>query len=77
MFNMRELKSTIENSDFYDSKFELKNLDYEDLLNKAVGQTIHIKKLEKAHIEYILEIDNLKEQNERMQESLLSLNREN
>ena len=42
MFNMRELKNTLKNSNVYDTKFEFRNLDYEELLDKAVGQHLLI-----------------------------------
>ncbi|MEA3289427.1 MAG: hypothetical protein U9Q04_04510 [Campylobacterota bacterium] len=82
------LKETLKNSEFNDIKLELRNLSEDDLLNKAAAQQLLIKDLEKAHIEHIDEIVELKERledltkekyslilkNERLEQSLMAQN---
>lgn len=75
---MVALRSSIENSDFYDIKFELRNLSQEDLLNKAAAQSIYIKDLEKRYLEDLNNISDLEEQVKKLQKErylLLSKNK--
>lgn len=60
MFSANDFKNTIENSETYDTKLKFKNLNYDELLDKATGQHLLIKDLEKAHIEHIDEIIELR-----------------
>lgn len=69
------LRESLEKSHFYDLRFEFSNLDKEELLNKVASQVLYIEKLEKAHIEHITEIEELKEKNLNLEYSLFALNR--
>jgi hypothetical protein len=71
MFNMRELKNTIKNSNIYDTKFEFRNLDYEELLDKAVGQHLLILDYEKGILDKICQISELEKKIENLEQSIM------
>lgn len=71
MFNIRELKNTIKNSNVYDTKLEFRNLDYEKLLDKAVGQHLLILDYEKNIQDKICEISELEEKIKRLELSII------
>lgn len=71
MFNMRELKNTIKNSNIYDTKFEFRNLNYEELLNKAVGQHLLILDYEKSIHDKICQISELEKKIENLEQSIM------
>lgn len=80
-----EFLNMYKNRAFNDCKFVLRNLGYEDLLNKAAAQQLWIKDLEEAAVDRISEVIDLEEelektkkekyalllQNERLEESIL------
>ena len=69
------IKDILKNSEVYDKKFELKNINYEDLLDKVVGQALLIEDLESSYVEHIKEIEELKDKNKNLETSLLILNK--
>ena len=71
MFNMRELKNTLKNSNVYDTKFEFRNLDYEELLNKAAGQHLLILDYEKSILDKICQISELEKKIENLEQSIM------
>lgn len=71
MFNMRELKNTLKNSNVYDTKFEFRNLDYEELLDKAVGQHLLILDYEKGILDKICQISELEKKIENLEQSIM------
>jgi len=59
MLSMKDMVDTLKNSEVYDTRMEFRNLDYEQLLDKATGQRLLIDDLEKAHIENLNEVVDL------------------
>ena len=58
MFNFAQ---TINNSEVNDKKFEFRNFNYEELLDKSVGQALLIKDYEDSLEQRIEDIINLQE----------------
>lgn len=71
MFDVRNFKNTIKNSEVYDTKLEFRNLNYEELLNKAVGQHLLILDYEKNILENICDISNLEKKIEKLEQSIM------
>ena len=77
MFNMRDLKKTIENSEVYETKLKFRNLNYEELLNKAVGQHLLILDYEKNITDKIIEINKLEKKINNLEHSIMINNYKN
>lgn len=71
MFSLRELQNTLKDSSVYDTKLEFRNLDYEKLLDKAVGQHLLILDYEKNIIDKIWEIDELEKKVIKLEQSIM------
>lgn len=68
---MRNFKNTIKNSEVYDTKLEFRNLNYEELLDKAVGQHLLIRDYEENILEKICDISKLEKKIEKLEQSIM------
>jgi len=87
MLSANSFRNMIENSNVYNIKLKLGELNYEDLLNKSAGQQLLIEDLENAHIEHIdkiveleMKLDDMtskyyleREKNKKLEASMLAL----
>lgn len=71
MFNMAEFRNTIKNSEVYDTKIQFRNLNYEELLHKAVGQHLLILDYEENITDKICEISELEKKIENLEQSIM------
>ena len=67
----KQFKNTIKNSEVYDTKIQFRNLNYEELLDKAVGQHLLILDYEENITDKICEISELEKKIENLEQSIM------